>query len=326
MSSSSNLPVPLSVVGPERAPSFLDDLDIVDDFLGDQTTNTLRAYDGDLRDFARFVGVATPQAAVGILLSAGQGEANRIALRFKIDLVGRGLKANTVRRRLAALRSVVNLARRLGRIVWVLDCPGPRAEVFRDTRGPGPGWDLMRKVAAVEATKGTPVALRNRAMIRLCHDRALRVAELVSLDLEHLEPGPGEAAIWVLGKGRRDRERLTIPANTAAPVVAWTLARGPVPGPLFLRLDPAAKEPGRLTTRSAARIVGGLAVRAGIERSVSPHQLRHHAITEVLLRNGGNVFKAQRFSRHKDLNTLRYYIDAIEDYGGEMAELISDQD
>ncbi len=99
-----------------------------------------------------------------------------------------------------------------------------------------------------------------------------------------------------------------------------------MPGPLFVRLDAAAKEPTRLTTRSAARTVRRLAKRAGIERPISIHSLRHHAITEVLLRNKGDVFKAQRFSRHKDLNTLRHYIDAIEDHAGEMAELISDED
>jgi integrase/recombinase XerC len=325
MISSSNLPAPLAVAA-ETVPSFIDDLDIVADFLGDLSPHTARAYDSDLRDFAKFLGVASPQAAVGRLIAAGQGQANKICLRYKIDMFGRGLKPNSVRRRLAAVRAVMTLARRLGLVAWQIDCPGPRGVAYRDTRGPGDAWDDMRKLAAAEAASGTPLAVRNRAIVRTVHDLGLRVAELVSLDLEHIELADGQCSAWVLGKGRKERERLSVPPHTATALTAWLAVRGPAPGPLFVRLDPAANEPTRLTTRSAARLVKRLARRAGIERAISIHSLRHHAITEVLIRNGGNVFKAQRFSRHGDLNTLRYYIDAIEDHAGEMATLISDPD
>ena len=325
--SSSNLPVPLVVVGAEAAPHFLDDQELLTDFLGDLTANTRRAYDGDLRDFARSLGLNSPWAGVAVLLSKGAGEANRLALRYKIDMFGRGLKPNTVRRRLAALRSVVNLARRLGRIPWVLDCPGPRAEVYKDTRGPGAGWKDMRKVAAADAATGKALAVRDRAMVRVCHDLGLRVAELLSLDLEHVEFSGGETSVWVLGKGRKERERLTVPENTALPLAAWLAVRGLEAGPLFVRLDRAGKgNKGRLTSRSAARTVGALAVKAGIARRLSPHGLRHHAITEVLDRNGGNMVFGQEFSRHADPRSLQDYYDHLKDHHGAMAALISDKD
>lgn len=324
--SSINLPARLAVAA-ETVPGYIDDIDLVADFLGDQSPHTARAYDGDLRDFSRFLGVSGPHAAVATLLTHGPAAANRVCLKYKIDMHGRGLRTNTVSRRISCLRSVVNLARRLGRISWQLDCSARRGEVYLNTAGPTTaGWDAMRRAAAEQAAGGSLVAVRNRSLIRLTHDLGLRIGEAVSIDLEHVDLGGEKPGVWVLGKGERERKRLSIAENTMPSLLAWLLRRGDDPGPLYFRLDCAAAGPGRLTTRSAARIVGKLAKRAGIERTVSPHQLRHHAITEVLIRNGGNVFKAQRFSRHKDLNTLRYYIDAIEDYAGEMAALISDED
>ena len=62
----------------------------------------------------------------------------------KADLLKRGLATATIARRLAALRSMVKLARALGRIAWTLDIAGPKAEPYRDTRGPGlDGWRTL---------------------------------------------------------------------------------------------------------------------------------------------------------------------------------------
>lgn len=319
-----------AVIVPElgivRVPELTDD-DLIDDFLGSKTRNTLRAYDGDLRDFAAFLGLPSPHAAIGRLLSFGQGGANRVALQYKIDLDRRGLKSNTIRRRIAALRSVVKLARKFGRVEWHLDCESPQAEKCKDTRGPGDeGWKAMRELAAADAEDGSRRTIRDRAMLRVCHDLGLRVAELVGLDLKNIEVEGIPRFAWVLGKGRKERERLKLPTNTATPLAEWLTVRGDFPGPLFVRLDRAAAGPSRLTERSAARTVRKLAVRAGIERVMSPHKLRHHAISDVLKRNGGNIIKAQKFSRHADPKMLLVYLDDIEDHAGEMASLIADPD
>ena len=56
---------------------------------------------------------------------------------------------------------------------------------------------------------------------------------------------------------------------------------------------------------------------------VWPHGLRHAAITEALDLTGGDVRKVQRFSRHRDLQTLTIYDDARIDMGGEVAKLVA---
>src|SRR3954470_5821582 len=89
-------------------------LDLVGAFLAARKPTTVRAYAGDLRDFARFLEQPGPGEAVEVLLGLPHGQANAVALGYKADLMARGLAPATVGRRLAALRSLVKLARTLG--------------------------------------------------------------------------------------------------------------------------------------------------------------------------------------------------------------------
>src|SRR3954453_14446022 len=82
-------------------------------FFAGRSPHTLRAYRRDLEDFARFAGGASAEAAGRLLLAGGQGPANEGALRYRASLLECGLAPATVNRRLAALRSLVKLARTL---------------------------------------------------------------------------------------------------------------------------------------------------------------------------------------------------------------------
>ena len=106
-------------------------------FLSGGSECTRRAYSQDLEDFGRFLGVDKVSDAATALLSRGHGEANRIALAWRASLQERRLQAATINRRLAALRSLVQLARTLGIVPWTLEVRNVRAESYRDTRGPG---------------------------------------------------------------------------------------------------------------------------------------------------------------------------------------------
>src|SRR5262249_39346985 len=110
---------------------------LVGAFLSGRSPQTLRAYRRDLQDLAAFLGVPGVEAIPGVLLGGGQGAANERALAYRAHLQGRGLAPATVNRRLAAVRSLVKLARTLGLVAWALDVDGVRAEPYRDTRGPG---------------------------------------------------------------------------------------------------------------------------------------------------------------------------------------------
>src|SRR5271156_5809438 len=95
--------------------------DVLDAFLSGRNANTLEAYAFDLSDFARFVKEPSPGAAVDGLLELGHGGANRVVLAYKASMTERNLATATIARRIASLRSMVKLARQIGRVEWTLD-------------------------------------------------------------------------------------------------------------------------------------------------------------------------------------------------------------
>jgi integrase/recombinase XerC len=285
-------------------------------FLAGRNHLTFKAYRADLEDFSTFTGATSPEAATGVLLSRGQGGANEPGLAYKASLIDRGLAAATVNRRLAALRSLVKLARLLGLVSWSLDVEGARAEAYRDTRGPGRVGFLC--LLDELATRLDAKARRDRAAVRLLYDLGLRRAEVVSLDLEHLNLETGK--LQVLGKGRTSRVPLTLPPQTLAVLAAWLEVRGPAPGPIFVNFDRAGKGK-RLTGTSLYRIVRALGKAAGV--TARPHGLRHAAITEALEVTGGNVEAAQQFARHRDPRITIRYNDNRKDLAGEVARLVA---
>lgn len=289
---------------------------LLERFLSARNPRTLAAYRQDLEDFRAFVGAATPEDAGRLLLERGHGEANGLALDYRSHLLARGLSPATVNRRLAALRSLVKLARTLGFVSWELEVEGVKSESYRDTRGPGRAGvrDLLAHLEASKNAKGT----RDRAVVRLLFDLGLRRGEACSLRLEDVDLVAGTVA--VLGKGRTERAALSLPAPTRAALEAWLAVRGSEPGWLFVNFDRAGKGSG-LTGRSLHRIVRELGRAVGL--TVRPHGLRHAAITEALELTNGNVRVVQRFSRHRDLRVLNRYDDNREDLGGEVARLVA---
>jgi integrase/recombinase XerC len=239
----------------------------------------------------------------------------------------RGLAPATVARRLAALRSVVEMAVDLHRISWSLRVPSPTVEGVRDVRGPGhEGWkSLVDAVRPSGELNGRAKSARDQSLVRLLYDLMLRREEAVTLDMEHVELDCGTPiAVWILGKGRHARKRMKLAPVTKVALAGWLAERGLAPGPLFRPLDRVKRDPtARLTGRSVARIVGALGRRAGLKRPVAPHALRHEAITRAL-ELGEPLREVQLTARHLDPRTTEKYVDRINDPQERISRLISE--
>lgn len=334
------LPNPARLQGPPQAtaeattlrltdrpapPPAIASIDLYSAVLSGRTANTLRSYASAYRDFAAFIRIDPPAAALDTLFSFSHGNANAAVLSYRAHLLKRQLAPSTINTRLAALRSACKLCRQLGKITWSLEVESPRSVTYRDTRGPGDdGWKAMHARAKELAT--TPAGRRNFAIVRLLHDLGLRRGEVVALDLVDVELDRSRLAI--LGKGKTQRTYLTIPRPTRIALEAWLADRGKIPGPVFHRLDNAAPgaSPGRLTGESVRQLVATLGRGASLPRPVRPHGLRHQAITQVLDMTGGNVREARKFSRHAKLETLLVYDDARSDVAGELASRLAEED
>ena len=143
----------------------------------------------------------------------------------------RRLDAATIARRLSALRSMVTIARQIGRVAWSLDVDGPKSEPYRDTPGPAlDGWRRLLKKAAELAT--SPRGKRDLALLLLMHDLGLRRGECVELDLADLELGE-DPAVSVVGKGKTEVTCLTLAPRPCAALRAWLSERRHRPRPVI---------------------------------------------------------------------------------------------
>ena len=131
--------------------------DLVAAWLGGRVIRTQVAYRQALSHYAAWVG-ADPAAAVADLLGGGAGQANARALAYRTAMSDAGLAPATIAQRLAALRSLVKLARTLGLVAWQLEIPSPKVRTYRDTHGPG--TDGVRAMLAAGARRDPASANR----------------------------------------------------------------------------------------------------------------------------------------------------------------------
>ncbi|MGS2742619.1 site-specific tyrosine recombinase XerD [Halomonas sp. LS-001] len=151
---------------------------------------------------------------------------------------------------------------------------------------------------------GTPLGVRDRAMLELLYACGLRVSELVGLTLDALNLRQG--VVRVRGKGDKDR---LVPLGEEA--VAW-LERYLRTARNELMSDPMrpALFPGRanrpMTRQTFWHRIKAHAVTAGISKPLSPHTLRH-AFATHLLNHGANLRVVQLLLGHSDLSTTQIY-------------------
>jgi len=257
------------------------------------SSHTLRAYRSDLNDFRSFVtrvGGARAERDLPGVVDA------RMIRAWLVDLHARRLAPASVGRRLAALRAWLRFLVRRGVV---------RANPARDVRSPR----LPRKLASFlpidEATalcdpRRSSGARRERdlAIVELLWASGLRVSELAGLALDDVERG--ERTLRVLGKGGKERI-VPFGGGAARALETYLVTRGDGRGPLFRNA-----RGGRLTSRSMHTIVRRMARRAGIERRVTPHTLRHTFATH-LLDAGADLRMIQELLGHARLTTTQRY-------------------
>ena len=292
---------------------------LVDDFFTHYKDSTLRTYECGLKLFAAFLGFERDDlhGAARKLFEAGPGEANAYTLRFLAFLQDRGCRQNAVNTYLAALKALVKLAKTTGVISWKIEIKAKRAETYRDTRGPG--IEGVRRMLSSLQNRKDAKGLRDYAIVRLMWSLGLRRGAVARLDLEDVDPD--NSILMVREKGRAEKSPRTLPDRTREALAAWISARGDNPGPLFINFDRAGKGDGRLTPKC----IGDLTQRAGDDaglKGVTPHKIRHAAITHSLDITNGDIRAVARFSGHRDIRVLTVYDDNREDLGGKISEAL----
>lgn len=283
--------------------------DVLAQLLADKRSpNTRRAYERDVTQFFKFMtGKEVTPDLVLEFLHLERTQAVSVVLKYKASLIQKGLKEATVNRRLAAIKSLVSMGRKIGVCVYGLeDVSGEKVQKYRDTTGID--VDTFKRVLAV-CDRSTVQGSRDYALLRLLWGNALRRNEISQLNIGDFNPDA--KTLRILGKGQgTQREVIDLAEGTVEAIAQWLNTRGDAldDTPLFTSLD-FAKPGHRLTGDGIRKIVVKLCGKAGIKKTMSPHRIRHSAITAALDATDGNVRKVQKLSRHRQLDTLMIYDD-----------------
>jgi integrase/recombinase XerD len=166
-----------------------------------------------------------------------------------------------------------------------------------------------------------PTGQRNLALLLVMGDGGLRVGEATALTTEDMVIEGGQITHVRIrnGKGGKTAQQpLTLRA--AAELETWLQERaelGVPQGAIFCTISRGRScghfaeggeelQPGRaVSTVYVRQLVKRLGRAAGIERSISPHTLRHTAITRYL-RTTGNLELSRQFARHSHIQTTAH--------------------
>ncbi len=315
------------VVAPTRLP--LGDAqasrDIWSDFLSLKiSANTQRAYAKAIADFyQRVYDQAVSPESIARFLTLPPSEALFQVLNYRRMLIEAKLAPSTINVRLSALKSLVDYARKMGECDFSLnDVPKLKTENYRDTTGiDAEAFKGVIKSADVNTLSGA----RDYAILRLLWDNALRRGEVCSLDVGDFSAS--ERKLMILGKGKIAKISIDLSSGATVAISHWlelrrvnVLVNATMVGssterggygdddPMFISLS--RNQPGhRLGGSAIYAIVRQYCQKQEIEKMMSPHRIRHSAITAHLNTSEGNIRAAQALSRHADIKTLSLYDD-----------------
>jgi integrase/recombinase XerC len=264
----------------------------------DLTPHTVRAYLGDVS------GMLEHAAALGL---STIDEIDVRSLRsWLANQQTRGKARTTMARRATAVRVFTAWALRTGRTTADAGAQlgSPKAH-----RTLPPALDVaearaLLAAAATAADDGSPVGLRDVAVLELLYATGIRVGELCGLDVDDVDRS--RRVLRVFGKGRKERTvPYGVPADAA--LARWLAGgRGRLVAPgagaaLFLgargaRIDQRAVR--TLVHRRIADVPGA--------PDLGPHGLRHTAATH-LLEGGADLRSVQELLGHASLATTQIY-------------------
>jgi integrase/recombinase XerD len=150
--------------------------------------------------------------------------------------------------------------------------------------------------------------LRDRALLETLYATGGRVSEIVQLNVGDIARSESETTtVRVRGKG--GKERLVPLGRFAQQALDQYLTRA---RPTFIKnhreeaLFLSEKQGNRLSRQSAWSIVSQAATRAGLEKVISPHALRHSFATH-LIDGGADIRVVQELLGHASVTTTQIY-------------------
>jgi integrase/recombinase XerD len=257
--------------------------------------NTLDSYRRDLNKFAAWLekqrDVAIPQTTHGDI----QGYLAYLFVTLKA-------KSSSTSRNISSLKRLFRYLLRQGKIsvdpTLQIDTP----KLPRNLPKSLSEHDVEQLLAAPNVQ--TPLGLRDRTMFEVLYATGLRVSELVTLRITQVSMDMG--VVRVMGKG--SKERLVPLGEEALDWLRHYLADGrgvlldkQISNTLFV----TARGEG-MTRQMFWYLIKKHAAHGGLNKSLSPHTLRH-AFATHLLNHGADLRVVQMLLGHADISTTQIY-------------------
>jgi len=252
--------------------------------------NTLAAYRRDLTALSGILGKPLLKGTEADLKGA-------VAVRFT-----EGYKTRSSARWLSCVKGFYRHMTRVGRLETDPGAHLDPPKLGRSLPGSLSETEVARLLQAPDVS--TALGLRDRAMLELLYASGLRISELVGLRTSSVNLRQG--VVRVLGKG--GKERLVPMGQEAMKWLVGFVDRG---RPELLGERPSdvlfpSQRAREMTRQTFWHAVKRHAATAGINRSISPHTLRH-AFATHLLNHGADLRAVQMMLGHADLSTTQIY-------------------
>lgn len=278
-----NLPVPFNPNPPVPRQAETD-VQLIGLWLHGRSRHTQRGYLADTKTFLALVGKPLHQVTLGDIQA------------FADKLEADGLSAATRCRKLAAVKSLFAFGHRIGYLPYDVGRP-IKMPPIRDTLNERilSEPEVLRMIAFERQP-------RNHAILFLLYAAGLRVSELCGLRWRDCCERQDGGQVTVFGKRGKTRTVL-VPQSVWASLTSLRTSAGDDDA-LF-----RSRKGGHLDPSQVWRIVRKAAKRAGIEKAVSCHWLRHCHCSHALER-GASIALVQSTVGHSSVATTGRYLHA----------------
>ena len=259
--------------------------------------NTIASYMRDVRQYSQYV--------EGILQEELLAVSHDEVVAYTDWMAGHGKSAASVQRSLASIKILYQYAALKGqcqenpaRYIKVETSEMKLPQILT-----GKEVELLLQQPQLTDFKG----YRDKAMLELLYATGIRVSELINLDLSHVNTSAGFIRVG------EEKERI-IPLYPAAvkalrvyiAEIRPQMIADPQQKSLFVNMNGE-----RMTRQGFWKIIKSYQEKAGIQKQITPHTLRH-SFAAHLLENGADLRSIQEMLGHSDISSTQIYAQIVK--------------
>ncbi len=264
------------------------------------SANTLESYKRDISQFADYL--------AGIKAESALLATNAMVSGYIEYLKSAGRAASTVARTVASVRAYYRFLV-MKKLISYDPTANLKTEKVKKTAPEilsGQEVELLLDQPACVDLKG----YRDKAMLELLYATGIRVTELVSLDLQDVNPELGYI------KCRSGVKERVVPIHSvAAQALENYLANAR--RVMVINADEQALfvncSGSRLTRQGFWKIIKAYTLMAGINKDITPHTLRH-SFAMHLVENGADLKSVQEMMGHSDISSTQVYAHMAQNH------------